>query len=470
MSSSWSTVTHETEDMRILAVDYGKRYWFLYFWLEAVSRADQTGMLDQSLVATQEDKARFQKGATGARKRLIEIYDGLQGVDSESKLANLEQMKDDKLCDILTELLRIGFRGVPSSTSSKDVSGASTHASNILSCCSFGKDNLEVQVGWRAEDTPPMKIIDRGGWKRQVDVAERSKQLNMDKKWHPYHQKDIKKYLWFRAGKNIDNCFYSVISIGHTFEAVLNFPEIDDTHFSSLPHTENGEVKAVREWTPAEKVAHPGFIATVKTTTEARRQFLASKTYAYLFLLKGLVLDTARASTYYGREAYPEEGVAKIGLDDIYACWPVVRVFHEILGVPDQQTNTRSWVCGKAHWVHRVYTGMCLPGHSGRPQGPLFCRGDPKAERAVPCGGDYRSSPVPAFTCAWRGGGEGWAQARPLSPLNGDRLCEMLAGCCGFNPGEERVKPAMRSCKDSGGLFADLAFVWRIFADGEAAA
>ena len=123
-------------------------------------------------------------------------------------------MKDDKLCDLLTQLLRIGFRGVPSSTSSKDVSGASTHASNILSCCSFGKDNLEVQVGWRAEDTPPMKIIDRGGWKRQVDVAERSKQLNMDKKWHPYHQKDIKKYLWFRAGKNIDNCFYSVISMG----------------------------------------------------------------------------------------------------------------------------------------------------------------------------------------------------------------------------------------------------------------
>ena len=46
MSSSWSTVTHVTENMRILAVDYGKRYWFLYFWLEAVARADQTGMLD----------------------------------------------------------------------------------------------------------------------------------------------------------------------------------------------------------------------------------------------------------------------------------------------------------------------------------------------------------------------------------------------------------------------------------------
>lgn len=422
--------------MQILAVDYGKRYWFLYFWLEAVSRADQTGMLAQSTVATQEDKARFQKGATGARKRLIEIYDGLQGKIPEPKLASLEQMKDDKLCDILTELLRIGFRGVPSSTSSKDIAGASTHASNILSCCSFGKDTMEVQVGWRAEDTPPSKIIKRGGWKRQVDVADRSKQLNMDKKWHPYHQKDIKKYLWFRAGKNIDNCFYSVISIGHTFMAVLNFPEIDDTHFSSLPHTSYGAVKAVREWTPADRAAHPGFIATVKTTTEHRREFLASKTYAYLFLLKGLVLDTARASTYYAREAFPEEGVAKIGLDDIYACWPVVRVFHEILGVEDQQTHTRSWVCGKDIGFTAFIEGCAYLAPVDNRKVCYSAEATQKLDEQFLVARDYPISPLPAFTCAWRGGGEGWAKARPLSDLRNQQSCE-IRWMVSFNPREE---------------------------------
>jgi len=412
--------------MQIGAVDYGKRYWFLYFWLEAVSRAGQVQMLEHSAVAQQADKRRFEQGATSAQTRLRQIYTGLHGNNPEQKLASLEHMKDDKLCDMLTQLLRIGFRGVMSSTSSKDVSGAATHASNILSCCSFGKDTLDVQVGWRAEDRPPADILKRGGWKRQVDVAERARQLNMDKKWHPYHQKDIKKYLWFRAGKNIDNCFYSVLSVGHTFQAVLNFPEIDETTFSFLPHTTNGEVKAVREWSAEEKRKNPHFIATVKTSTEERREFLASTTYAYMFLLKGLVLDTAKASRYYGRDTFPEEGVAKIGVDDIYACWPIVRVFHEIQSpLEDEKTHTHPWVCGKAiGFTAFVQRSVYLAPYDNL-KVRYSLEATRKLEEQFHIAQDSPLSPLPAFTCAWRGTGEGYADARVLHALGEQRECQI---------------------------------------------
>ncbi|MGO9118850.1 MAG: hypothetical protein ACLQPD_14725, partial [Desulfomonilaceae bacterium] len=103
----------------------------------------------------------------------------------------------------------------------------------------------------------------------------------------------------------------------------------------------------------------------------------------------------------------------------------------------DQQTNTRSWVCGKAIGFTAFIQGCAYLATVEDRKVRYSAEATQKLNEQFHVAEDYRSSPVPAFTCAWRGGGEGWAPARPLSPLNGDRLCEMLA-LLWFNPGEER--------------------------------
>jgi hypothetical protein len=425
-------------------VKYGKRYWFLYFWKEAVSRADQPGMLAAARAeaeplkkspASQKAQERFTKGALGAQARLIGIYDGLNGNSPGQKLESLGPMPDKKLCDLLTELLRMGFRGVPAALTSKDVRGTDSKADNIISCCSFEQDTMAVEVGWRCEARSFQDLRLQGGTKRQVDVEDRAIQLNMRQPWHPYSQENIRKYLWLRAGGNMDNCFYSAISVGLNFKAVLNFPEMDTDNFPSLPHTAFGEIKAVREWTPAERAARPRFIATVHTTTENNpREFLATKVHAYMFIIKGLVLDTGKAATYYGSATFPEKGVANIALDDIYACFPVVRVFHE------KQSASGDWVCGKEiGFTAFIGDPEYLTSPENR-EARYSERARQRLGEQLHWVGSYPQLPEAAFDCAWAPSGEGWVNpqrnlATRLNDLATNHLVCKIDQLVTFNPG-----------------------------------
>lgn len=428
--SDWNNIKNARDGMGNPS-KYSMRWWFIYFWTEAVARADSPHMLDASHSASTKAKESFTKHAQGAQARLIKIYDGLKGDNPEQKLTSIVIMETNKLRELLTELLRMGFRGVPASLSSKDLKGADSKADNIISCCSFEQDTMAVEVGWRCEARSFSDLRLQGGTKRQVDVEERARQLNMRQPWHPYSQENIRKYLWFRAGGNMDNCFYSAISVGLTFMAVLNFPEMDADNFGSLPRTAQNEIKAVREWTPAERHAHPGFIATVHTTTEHSREFLATKVHVYMFVIKGLVLDTRKAATYYGSPTFPEKGVANIALDDIYACFPVVRVFHEI------QSN-QCWVCGKEiGFTAFIGDPEYLTSEQSR-----TTRYSEAARRRLDeqfaFVRDFPRSPSAAFTCAWAPSGAGWEnpEARDethLMDLGNQHRCK-IDRLLSFNP------------------------------------
>ena len=420
--SEWADIMNARAGMMQDPPAYGKRWWFIYFWKEAVARADSPGALEPSHVASPEAKERFKKGAQNAQARLIKIYDDLKGDTPQQKLDGVRALAPIKLREILTELLRMGCRGVPVSTSAKNIVDANANADNIISCCSFEKDNVAVEVGWRSELRPFWKIRLQEGTKRQVDVDSRAAELHMNATWHPYSQEEVKKYLWYRAGLNNDNCFYSVISVGLDFRTVLSFPEMDSDNFPSLPRNRFNEIKSVRSWDQNERANRADYIAVVRTTTEPRREFLATKVHAYMFLLKGLVLDTRKAARYYGNDAFPEKGVTNIALDDIYACFPVLRVFHE---EPSEQDRD-SWICRK----DIGFTAFIGPPEYVISETSRRCRYSDEARQKLDDQlryvMDLGSAPAAGCTCAWSGSGNVHTHALPSLANNGKSRIEAL--------------------------------------------
>ncbi len=316
--------------------------WFIYFWNEAVGRAGSSSaaiwpihppMSETEMKERKDKRAHFETGATKAQSTLIDIWDKQLGAGNASqKFARINTMDAAQLRQILTTLLRIGCRGVPLLPDAK--MKANPNADNILHYCrSYDEGSKAVEVGWRSEKRTWEKIQEQHGTKRQVDVEERATAFNMRKTWHPFSQPEISKYMWCRAGANMDACFYSVISTGLDFQTVVSFPLLDPKEYPDLPNR-GDSVLAVCEWSYQQMQGHSQFIVKVRTNRGQERYLIATTVYVYMFILKGLVVDTKQVGAYYGRAAFPERGVQRINLDDIYGCYEVLRVHHEDLGLP----------------------------------------------------------------------------------------------------------------------------------------
>lgn len=336
---------HAWKDVKDAGIDiseedkkhFTRRYWLRYFWGEAVARADarpdklegQATVLQQSHESQKskdEVAAKFKAGVLSARTELIQIHEKLfpkninTGVRS---LTNLDQIDEQEFCTILCRLLHIGFRGAPINARPL---GRDGRPSNIISYCRDGKDHLDVRIGWRSESRSWDQIVKDKGTKRQVDVDTLADRMNLRAKWHPFSIEKYRDCLWVRAGLQMDNCLYSVVSVGNDFKTVSSFPLIVENPWG-FPQ-EAGIIKPLETWSASERNTHRENIARVRLSDGQEIDMVATTVYIYMFLLRGVVLDTQQVQEFYGADSFPERGVKEIKLDDIFAYCNVVRVHH----------------------------------------------------------------------------------------------------------------------------------------------
>jgi hypothetical protein len=316
---------------------FTRRYWLNYFWGEARARASTPGKLTGRVEAVEaSDKPRaykddfvkkapqYKAAALNAQAELIRIHEDLfPKSGGVRQLKPLDNIREEEFRDKLCTLLHIGFRGVPINARPL---GRDGRPSNIISYCRDGKDHLDVRVGWRSESRSWEQIVRDKGTKRQVDVDKLAGKMHMREPWHPFSIEKYKNCLWFRAGNQMDNCLYSVISVGNDFKTVTSFPLIIENPWR-FP-SEGGTIKPLEQWTVAEKQQHRNNIAVVRLSDGQPREMVVSTVYVYLFLLRGLVLDTSEVQEFYGADGFPERGVTSIKLDDIFGYCRVLRVHH----------------------------------------------------------------------------------------------------------------------------------------------
>jgi hypothetical protein len=327
---SWGFVANVTDPFvgEANLPKYGREHWLTYFWMEAVGRCNTPYALSGQAAkragspAFDEAAKVDEKATTSERKEMVRIFSLVfQRADNPKRFAlrrPLDQIPDDELRGILTSLLLIGHRGVPLT---RDPS-VDASPDNIISYASYQQDQMDVGIGWRSETRPWWMVRKQGGAKRQVDVWSRAEELKLLEMWHPFFDRSIRKTLWFREGKSGDNCLYSVISVGLSFKTVTGFPKIDDPLIYSFPRT------AVSSWDEPTKQRYGTNLALVTLSNGTTCELLATKIHTYIFLLKGLVLDTEAVESFFARDPFPERGVESIPLDNIYAAVPAIRVHH----------------------------------------------------------------------------------------------------------------------------------------------
>lgn len=316
---------------------FTRKYWFHYFWDEAVARAGAPGKLSGRVADVQAGNRSqaykddfafkatdYEAAAQNAQAELIRIHEDLfPQTGGFRQLKPLENINEGVFRDQLCTLLHIGFRGVPINARPL---GRDGRPSNIISYCRDGKDHLDVRVGWRSESRSWEQIVRDKGTKRQVDVDNLAMRMRLREKWHPFSIEKYRDCLWFRAGSEMDNCLYSVVSVGNDFKTVTSFPLINENPWK-FP-SQGAAIKPLEQWTPAEKQQYRNNLAVVRLSDGQPREMVVSTVFVYLFLLKGLVLDSSEVQEFYGADGFPERGVTQIKLDDIYGYCRVVRVHH----------------------------------------------------------------------------------------------------------------------------------------------
>jgi ribosomal protein S27E len=302
--------------------EFGVRWWFQYFWQEAKMVA---GEAERAKMAEICNKI-FEKTPAGPRK--YKVKDALKNDDAGTGNSVFWR-------DVMTELLRIGFRKVDPAESTTNGPQAPAvedkAAHHLMLQAKFApympnKLTPQTEIFWRSESRSIERIVAQGGTKRQADVACIAKDMNISAPWHPFSEPTVKRYMWFRLGQG-DNDYYTVISVATDFETALAFPKIDEARIYGFPP------KPIEQWSRDEVQMHRANLALVSLQDGNQKVMLATSTTAYMCVACGRVIDTRSAGGKVDEISkkvvgFPEKGVSEISLDQIFAYLPMTRIHH----------------------------------------------------------------------------------------------------------------------------------------------
>lgn len=302
--------------------EYSMQWWFEYFWAEAKA------------VAGEEEKRKladlcnsvFEKTPEGPAK--YKLRPELERWTNQTSFY-------DTWRDLLTRLLYLGFRCmdrtqvVSSGPNLPPVNGVATEHLSLqreffryIEQKKDGEPRFDdkIEIYYRSETRDIATILSHQGTRRQIDVAFLAKTMNMSAPWHPFSVKEISDKMWFRRG-NADNDYFTVISVAKDFETCLAFPKIDERRVYVFPP------EPVEQWLPQQLDLFRKNLALVRLRDGSKKVVVVTQTTAYMCVAAGAVLDTVRAGGT-GGESFPEQGLADIPLDHIFAAFPVHRYHH----------------------------------------------------------------------------------------------------------------------------------------------
>lgn len=337
----WASVS--LADGKMPAVeDFDHYWWFQYFYFEAFQAAQREpearfSYSSSQKMADQQELVKLVQRMFTKGKPFLTLkpeYVSTVGPAPAKATPSWEQWRD-----AMATLLEIGFRRVPASdlppdAQAQELRGEVSVESQAnfmlqkqyvghLSLSDVRKGRSEVRIGWRSETRPLSMVQQHGGNKRQSDVKALASDMNMDMPWHPFSNPDINKYLWFRL-TNTDNDYYTVISVANDFRTCTSFPKIDERRVYKFPN------KDVTRWTAQEAESFKDHLALVEVRDKGleKRVMLLTRTYAYLYGITGLYVDTKEAGGAYANKSFPEIGVKDIPMDAIFGVLSIIRIHH----------------------------------------------------------------------------------------------------------------------------------------------
>jgi len=300
--------------------DYSPIYYFKYFMTEAVATGNSTD-LDGAF------RLLFVKQGNELRAK-----PGLEPVKSGENFTFTAANGADVWRDALKQIMLKGFKGVK--VNQLDEVSASLQSAMLESrfVRYIGSQQGTpggVEVFWRCDARPKDVYIEGQTCTCHVQVAENVKKFNLDKTWHPYSEDEIRSKLWLRAHANIDNDYYTVVSVGLDFRTCTAFPTLDEKKAYSWELTDGYTMKSPAQWSDGDLGKHKDRLALVNLAEGGQKIRVATTTYAYMMALNsGVVIDTTTWAGTKGAAKFPERGVRGIPKECFVAYIPLLRIHH----------------------------------------------------------------------------------------------------------------------------------------------
>jgi hypothetical protein len=325
--------------------EFSPEGWFLYFWREGkASLAEVAGPDRQAL--NNMTQTLFVKDGENIKLSLAVRKNQTAGADPDfaAWLAR-DQNNVRNFGQWMEILLKAGFRPYLADRDEveRQRSGPGANPTGELACAdnvALAKEFLKTPFTWRADTRPLSAIASDSGFNTKADQTKGySASHGLREAWNPFSKAEINKYYWFRKGSN-DNCKYTVVSVGleADWKKVVSFPRLCDLHgwpgdlfakssgkvqpFSALSVADQKKVSTWFDW---------GWMLPAQCMVDGKLSsqpvlLPAVRTYLFLLILGGVVINT---NAIQGKgDSFPEVGVKRLSLRNIYGAVEVVRFHH----------------------------------------------------------------------------------------------------------------------------------------------
>ncbi len=300
--------------------DYSPIYYFKYFMTEAVA----SGSIDS---LTEPFKLLFEKQGNQLRLKA-----GLEPAKGQADYTFSSGTGADVWRGALKQIMLLGFKAVKINQVDPD----SASLSNAMLESKFvryigAQQGIPgpVEIFWRSDARPKEVYIDGQTCTCHIQVKENADKFHLNSAWHPYSEDEIRSKLWLRENANIDNDYYTVVSVGLDFRTVCAFPTLDEKKAYSWKLQDGYTMTPPSEWKNEELIAHAGKLARVNLNPGGDRIRVATVTYAYMMALNsGVVIDTTAWAGSKGAAKFPERGVRGIPKECFVGYIPLLRIHH----------------------------------------------------------------------------------------------------------------------------------------------
>jgi hypothetical protein len=302
--------------------EFNRSGWFQYYYSEASAVKNEMPGPQKTLLETITNVFFYTQSKSG--------QPGTYGM----KLP-FDSVPDDLFRGVLYELMTMGFKKIPAHRK-QAIAGNSLDVALVGKLLWAGNPDkvqgsevkvIPVECKWRGDSRPYHEVRDANGFTTKAASDAYAIAKNLSANWHPMSTDLGRAWLWFRKNQK-DNCLYSVVSVGKTsdWKTYLAYP---------LIKLSGGVVNKMRGYLGTRKVKciPAGGGAAVLLDLPV------SETYLYLFVVAGLALDTGAMQ---GKSEYPEIGVGKIPLKNVFGTIRFVRVH---LGDVDTVTDDDGVIC-----------------------------------------------------------------------------------------------------------------------------
>lgn len=300
--------------------DYSPIYYFKYFMTEAVA----SGSLD-SLAAPFNQL--FVKQANQLRLKA-----GLEPTKGKDDYTFSAGTGADVWRGALKQIMLLGFKAVKINQLDPDSASLSNAMLESRFVRYIGAQQGTpgpVEIFWRSDARPKDVYIEGQTCTCHIQVKENADKYHLNSAWHPYSENEIKSKLWLRENANIDNDYYTVVSVGLDFRTVCAFPTLDEKKAYSWELKDGYTMKPPSEWTTDQLKTHAGKLALVNLAQGGQKIRVATVTYAYMMALNsGVVIDTTSWAGSKGAAKFPERGVRGIPKECFVAYIPLLRIHH----------------------------------------------------------------------------------------------------------------------------------------------